>query len=126
MRNQRVLIAVVGVLTAVFLSARMVWAHPLGNFTVNHYAGLSIISEAIAIDYVLDMAEIPAFQEISGFDDNDNGQADADETVNYHPAQCEMIRSNLALSIDGQAVTLVQETSAIEFPPGVGGLVICV
>ena len=32
-------------------------AHPLGNFTVNRYAGLRVGSKAVSIDYVVDMAE---------------------------------------------------------------------
>ena len=98
------------------------WAHPLGNFTINHYAGLRVSRDAVTIDYVLDMAEIPAFQEISLFDANGNNQPDAGETAPYHPAQCEAIRSNLDLRIDGRPVSIMLESSAIEFPSGAGGL----
>ena len=38
-------------------------AHPLGNFTVNSYSGLRVGPDRLAVDYVLDMAEIPAYQE---------------------------------------------------------------
>ena len=97
-------------------------AHPLGNFTINHYAGLMVSREAIAIDYVLDMAEIPAFQEIATFDANHDGQPDADEAARYHPVQCEAIRPQLALRLNGEPVALTLVSSAIEFPPGAGGL----
>ena len=40
-----------------------VLAHPLGNFTINHYAGIAIAPDEIRLDVVIDMAEIPAFQE---------------------------------------------------------------
>ena len=63
------------------------FAHPLGNFTINHYAGLRVSKAAISIDYVLDMAEIPAFQEITTFDANGNGQADSAEAAGYHERQ---------------------------------------
>ncbi|MGH2593856.1 MAG: nickel/cobalt transporter [Anaerolineae bacterium] len=97
-------------------------AHPLGNFTINHYAGLRVTRDAVAIDYVLDMAEIPAFQEISTFDANGNGQPDAAETAGYHSAKCDAIRSDLDLHMNGQPLALVQDSSAIEFPSGAGGL----
>ncbi len=97
-------------------------AHPLGNFTINHYAGLHVTRDAVTIDYVLDMAEIPAFQEIATFDANGNGQPDAGETAAYHPAQCEAIRSRLDLRIGGQPMAVALDSSAIEFPPGAGGL----
>src|SRR5215216_7482260 len=37
-------------------------AHPLGNFTVNTYSGLRVGPDRLAVDYVVDMAEIPTFQ----------------------------------------------------------------
>lgn len=110
-------------LVVAHIVAPAVSAHPLGNFTINHYAGLHISTQAIAIDYVLDMAEIPAFQEIAAFDANRNGQPDPEETAPYHPARCEAIRSELDLRLDGRPVALTLNSSAIEFPPGVAGLV---
>src|SRR3970040_1489675 len=77
-------------------------AHPLGNFTINHYARLHVSREAILVDYVLDMAEIPAFQEIAALDANGNGQPDGEESARYHPAQCEAIRSPLDLRLNGR------------------------
>ena len=98
------------------------FAHPLGNFTINHYAGLNVSHEMVTIDYVLDMAEIPAFQEIASFDANGNGQPDAAETTPYHAAKCESLRSELALRVNNQSTTLALSSSSIEFPPGAGGL----
>ncbi len=97
-------------------------AHPLGNFTINHYAGLTVSRESITIDYVLDMAEIPAFQEIATFDANGNGKPDSAEAASYHPGQCEVIRPNLDLRLNGKPGVLTLDSSAIGFPPGAGGL----
>lgn len=97
-------------------------AHPLGNFTINHYAGLNVSRESISIDYVLDMAEIPAFQEIAKFDANGDGQPGSVEVASYHPGQCEAIRAKLDLRVNGQPATLTLANSAIEFPPGAGDL----
>jgi ABC-type nickel/cobalt efflux system permease component RcnA len=98
------------------------YAHPLGNFTLNHYAGLHVSSQAIAIDYVLDMAEIPAFQEIAGMDANRNDRPDPEEAAAYHPAQCAALRPELELRVDGRPLALSLTASAVEFPPGAGGL----
>jgi nickel/cobalt transporter (NicO) family protein len=38
-------------------------AHPLGNFTVNRYTELRLSGESVYVHYVLDLAEIPTFQE---------------------------------------------------------------
>lgn len=97
-------------------------AHPLGNFTINHYAGLQITPNAVDIDYVLDMAEIPAFQEINQLDINRNRKAEPVETVKYPSEKCQEVNSHLELLIDKQPLALKAVKSAVEFPPGVGGL----
>jgi len=97
-------------------------AHPLGNFTVNHDAGLYVARDAVTIDYVLDMAEIPAFQEISRLDRNGNRQPDGNETATYPDETCEAIRSDLVLQIDGRALAVALRASTVEFPVGAGGL----
>jgi ABC-type nickel/cobalt efflux system permease component RcnA len=37
-------------------------AHPLGNFTVNRYAGIELAGSTVYVHYALDLAEIPTFQ----------------------------------------------------------------
>lgn len=37
-------------------------AHPLGNFTINRYAGIEIAGSDIYVRYALDVAEIPTYQ----------------------------------------------------------------
>ncbi len=79
MKKLRRIAVVTVTLLICFIFVPAAFAHPLGNFTINHYAGLQVTSEAVAIDLVIDMAEIPAFQEITAFDANGNGLADASE-----------------------------------------------
>jgi len=98
------------------------WAHPLGNFTINHYAGLRLSRDALTIDFVLDMAEIPAYQEITTFDPNSNGQPDPRKAAGYHPAKCEALRTDLDLRLDGLPASLALTSSTVDFPPGAGGL----
>lgn len=97
-------------------------AHPLGNFTINHYAGLHLERDGVEIDYVLDMAEIPAFQEINQLDTNHNRKAEPVETVKYPAEKCNEINSHLELRLNQKLDALSLEKSAVEFPPGVGGL----
>ena len=97
-------------------------AHPLGNFTINHYAGLQVARDGLGIDYVLDMAEIPAFQEINRLDTNHNRKAELAETTNYPAEKCSEISSSLDLRLNQQPLALSVSSSAVEFPPGVGGL----
>ena len=55
---------------AAFLLPTLVAAHPLGNFTINHYAGLWIEPDAVLLDVVIDQAEIPAFEARQVLDTN--------------------------------------------------------
>ena len=38
-------------------------AHPLGNFTVNRFSALELSGRDVFVHYVLDLAEIPTYQE---------------------------------------------------------------
>ena len=53
-------LAVVGALTTPHLGS----AHPLGNFSISHYTAIRLESDAVVLRYIIDMAEIPTFQEI--------------------------------------------------------------
>jgi len=53
-------------------------AHPLGNFTINHFARLEVHSDKIKVRYVIDMAEIPTFQEIQRISSEGNSPTKAE------------------------------------------------
>jgi ABC-type uncharacterized transport system, permease component len=105
-----------------FVFVPAAFAHPLGNFTINHYAGLQVSRDAIAVDFVLDMAEIPAFQEITSFDANGNGVADASEAAGYHAKKCASLQPDLSLLLNNKRLGLTLTSSSVEFPAGAGGL----
>lgn len=115
-------IVIILILLAMHIVVPSADAHPLGNFTINHHAGLHVRRDAIVLTYVLDMAEIPAFQEILSLDANRDGIAESDETAGYPSAKCEAILPKLELQMDDNPVRLNLQWSTIEFPPGVGGL----
>ena len=122
MKNMRRGITILLTLFISFIFVPAAFAHPLGNFTINHYAGLDVRADSVSIDYVLDMAEIPAFQEIATFDANGNGQADPSEAAAYHAGKCASLQSDLRLLVNGQALNLMMGSSSVEFPAGAGGL----
>jgi len=112
-------------MTALWLSLALptiAFAHPLGNFTINQYVGLNINREMILVDYIVDMAEIPAFQEIATFDANGNGQADSSESSAYHADKCDSLRPSLSLLLNNKPLTFTLAASSVAFPVGVGGL----
>ena len=44
------------------ISAAVLAAHPLGNFSANHYMRFEIGHGGIEMQYVMDLAEIPTFE----------------------------------------------------------------
>ena len=88
-------------------------AHPLGNFTVNHYTRIEPAGDRVRLVYVLDMAEIPTFQEKPRIDPNPEAYADL---------RAEELRQNLHLELNGQPAQLHLEQRALSFPEGAGGL----
>ena len=57
-----VLVGLLGILGAAMLPGAAS-AHPLGNFTVNHFAAVDLAGNGVYVRYALDLAEIPTFQE---------------------------------------------------------------
>jgi nickel/cobalt exporter len=87
-------------------------AHPLGNFTVNRFSAVDLSGNRAYVKYVLDMAEIPTFQE---------RQQITDERT-YEIALTRRIGSGLRLRVGGQAVVLTPLAHELAFPPGAAGL----
>src|SRR5205085_4820065 len=88
-------------------------AHPLGNFTVNHYSRIEPAGDRVRVVYVLDMAEIPTFQE--------KPSIDADPAA-YADRRAAEIGQNLHLSLNGAPAPLTVEQRTLSFPDGQGGL----
>jgi nickel/cobalt transporter (NicO) family protein len=109
-----VLLAALG--TALFSSAAL--AHPLGNFTINRFSGIQLSGTSLRIHYVIDMAEIPAFQEQQNI-----GPGKTYPSSNaYLDHQVPQLTRNLALELDGHPATLQASDRSLSFPPGQGGL----
>jgi ABC-type nickel/cobalt efflux system permease component RcnA len=97
-------------------------AHPLGNFTINHFAAIRIAPDAISLDVVIDRAEIPAFQERQRIDIDGDGAVSAAELEAERRAACPNLATDLRLAADGAALTLVPVSAGLSLPAGAGGL----
>jgi nickel/cobalt transporter (NicO) family protein len=97
-------------------------AHPLGNFTVNTYSGLRVGPDRLVVDYVVDMAEIPAFQTRQAIDTDDNGRVTGSEAAAWRDRECPRLATGLRATVGGRPATLAVTGSALSFPMGVGGL----
>jgi ABC-type nickel/cobalt efflux system permease component RcnA len=92
----------------------------MGNFSVSHFSGIRLSANIIEIRYILDMAEIPTFQELQATGiatDPDDPRVTA-----YLAQKADTVKSELGLSINGRPVSLQTISEDVIFPPGAGGL----
>ncbi len=80
---------IVAALVALALLPATAAAHPLGNFSINHLAQVSVSSDRVDVTYVLDGAEIPTFQ----------------KSVELGKVRAEVAK-RLSLRVDGRTVAL--------------------
>jgi nickel/cobalt transporter (NicO) family protein len=97
-------------------------AHPLGNFTVNQYTRIEVADKSLRLVYVLDMAEIPTFQERQKIDTNGDEAIDDAETATYLDSTIPEIVDQLGLTVDGNDVELQPISRELSFPEGQAGL----
>jgi nickel/cobalt transporter (NicO) family protein len=119
-RRGAVLAALVVALVAA--GAARAAAHPLGNFTVNAYSGLRVGPDRLVVDYVVDLAEIPAFQARQELDGDHDGRVGGAEAARWRDRECPRLAGGLRATLDGRPVPLAVTGSRLTFPEGVGGL----
>jgi nickel/cobalt transporter (NicO) family protein len=119
-------LALVTALTALAAAATVpgdAEARPLGNFSVNHLTQVSVSAERAELNYILDQAEIPTFQEIRRYDADGSGAIEGAEKAVFLDRKLDEISADLELSADGRPVALSAPLDAtLEFPSGQGGL----
>jgi nickel/cobalt transporter (NicO) family protein len=110
-------------LTMVFLTpSKEAEAHPLGNFTINHYSRLEFTDGAAHITYILDLAEIPAFQQRGLLDTSEDGNLSDTEAATYLDRELPGLLEGLQLTVGDEVLPLrVLDRSAV-YRPGQGGL----
>lgn len=79
-------------------------AHPLGNFSVNHYHGLHLHPDRIDLRSVVDVAEIPTLQE----------NLKARDAKQW----CDEVSSTDRSTVDGRRITWTLSSSTKEHPTG--------
>ncbi len=106
-RVKALVAALLAVAAAALLTAGSASAHPLGNFTVNRYAGIELSGDKAYVRYALDLAEIPAYQ------------LGAEVRAPGYPTR---LARQLELTLDGDRAPLRVLESRVVSRPGAGGL----
>jgi ABC-type nickel/cobalt efflux system permease component RcnA len=95
-------------------------AHPMGNFSISHYAGIHVGSGFIELRYIIDMAEIPTYQEMQ------NTGITATEgdpnLAKYLEEKARSLSAGLEIQLNGRTLRLQPISQSVIFPPGAGGL----
>jgi nickel/cobalt transporter (NicO) family protein len=110
---RRLLIALAAVAALILPAAAS--AHPLGNFTINHYARAELSGGGLYLRYVADLAEIPAFRE--------RGAVEAAGGLTpYARARTRALARDLVVRVDGRRVPLSPVSQVAAYHPGAAGL----
>ena len=107
MKRLVVLAVVLALALAALVAPASALAHPLGNFTVNHFASVEASGDSLYVRYVLDLAEIPTFQR--------------GERVRADGYAARLAR-DLELRVDGRRAILHALGHRAQPRPGAGGL----
>jgi ABC-type nickel/cobalt efflux system permease component RcnA len=99
------------------LGARSAAAHPLGNFTINHLARVRATATELRVHYVLDIAEIPAFQIMHAA-----GAWTPLRMRAWAREESTLVANGLQLTANGVALPLQLERTSARTRPGAGGL----
>src|SRR6185312_7115372 len=98
------------------------FAHPLGNFTINHFSKIQVGHGRVQIHGVIDMAEIPTFQELQAIDTNGDGQTSEAELSRFVSLTAAPLAEQMILIVDGERVPLTVVAQKAKLPLGAGGL----
>jgi len=88
---------------------------------VNTYSGLVVRPDSISVDFVVDMAEIPAYQtrQDTGIGDS---PADGAPAVQFRSRECDQIAGHISLQAGARPLALHVVSTSLSFPPGQAGL----
>jgi nickel/cobalt transporter (NicO) family protein len=109
-----------GRLLLVLACAVRLTAHPMGNFSVSHYARIAPAPEGLTIRYVLDLAEIPTFELLQKWNlEAASPRAEIDRAASQ---QAKEWTRNLVITSNGRAVAPRLAGTELAIAEGAGGM----
>ncbi|NMO51767.1 High-affinity nickel-transporter [Actinoplanes sp. TBRC 11911] len=119
---RRLLFVTAAVIGVLMIPAAPASAHPLGNFSVNQYAGLTLSPSRIDVLAIADIAEIPTLQEKPSVDTSRDGALSPAELSAFASAECARFAAGLTLSVSGERLSWTVTQPSFAVVPGAGGL----
>ena len=120
--KRRLVVATVAGLAIVAALPGAASAHPLGNFTTNHYIGVTVSADTIDVDIVIDVAEIPTIELLARLDTNADGTLDDAEADEARRSQCAERLPEIDVRVDSRPLDLELWAAGVQQRPGAGGL----
>jgi nickel/cobalt exporter len=94
----------------------------LKSAKLKHFTRIEVAADRIKLRYVVDMAEIPTFQELQAMGADPSNLPSPEKLDAYIERAARSYAGGLLLTVDGKLVPLEVIARRITFPPGVGGL----
>src|SRR5215471_3951320 len=88
-------------------------AHPLGNFTINHFARVEVGRSRIQLRFVVDMAEISTIQQLQSAQVANINSPTGAELDSYLARATDEFTRGLVLTLDGSRLDLNLKQSSI-------------
>jgi len=102
------------------LMGGVAFAHPLGNFTINHLSKLAVSGGRVHVGYVLDMAEIPTYQVMRSV--TPDGKMDSKQLAIWARSESAALLPQLRLAAGGTPLPLALDAAEAHTKRGAGGL----
>lgn len=97
-------------------------AHPLGNFTINHFVRISPSVDRVQLRYIVDLAEIPTFQALKSADHNSDGALSQAELDGWLASAAPGFVAGLLLSAEDRGINLELVDKTVTLAPGAAEL----
>ncbi len=114
-----------GVILALLLLALSpaAFSHPMGNSSINHYSGIEVSPSGIKVDFIIDMAELPSYQEMVRRVDSDGDlQVSPEEKAAFLAVIVPELARELSLQLNGYPMSLEVTRQSMRVGVGVGYL----
>ena len=99
-------------------------AHPLGNYSVNHYFVLDLRGGAVELFYLVDLAEVPSFSELDRLDPDRDSFVSPEESEAYLDAVEVEVRQAVVLRLQGAEVALDVADRRLALAEGAAAMVV--
>ncbi len=97
-------------------------AHPMGTFSINHYAAITLSVDTISIRYLIDFAEVPSVSLLPQLDPDGNQRITREEKEAFLDSIAPALEGNIDLDLNGIALPRERIFRNVNIVEGEGGL----